>query len=116
MRWNRTRTPRANSNLSRLRVEQLEDRLVPSNDPNLIVPAFSSLPGARANLYLDFNGHFDGTWGTYSNIDTPAYDIDGNPSVFSAAEQSNIYQIWQAVAEDYAPFNVNVTTVDPGNF
>src|SRR5262249_37831715 len=25
-------------------------------------------------------------------------------------------EIWQCVAEDYAPFNINVTTVDPGSY
>lgn len=45
---------------------------------------------------------------------TPAYDIDGDLTTFSAQELSNIQQIWAAVAEAYSPFNV--TTVDPGNW
>jgi hypothetical protein len=86
------------------------------DNPSLIVPAYSSLPGARVTLYLDFNGHFDATWGSYSNVDTPAYDIDGNAASFSSTELTNIYKTWQYVAEDFAPFNVNVTTVEPGSF
>src|SRR5262245_19169894 len=38
------------------------------------VPAYSSLPGAKATLYLDFNGHYQQSWGNYSNITTPVFD------------------------------------------
>ncbi len=43
---------------------------------------------------------------------TPPCDFDGTPG-FSAAEQTNIYAIWRAVAEDFAAFDVDVTTEDP---
>ena len=79
----------------------------------------SSLPGAPLTIYLDFNGHV--TSGTAWNnrvggadIVTPPYDNDGNPSSFSTTELNNIIAIWKRVAEDYAPWHVNVTTVDPG--
>ncbi|MEX2119867.1 MAG: DUF4214 domain-containing protein [Pirellulales bacterium] len=85
-----------------------------------------SLPGAAATLFLDFNGHFQeetvGDWkvplldlelGGWSNFSLPAYDRDGDPLNFSPQEQEEIRFIWAAVAEDYAPFNINVTTVDP---
>lgn len=80
------------------------------------VPAYSSNPGAAATLYLDFNGHFEAKWGNYSNIVTPVYDLDGDTTTFASIELAMIKQIWQHVAEDFAPFNINVTTVDPGNF
>lgn len=82
-------------------------------------PALSSLPGANRTIYIDFTGHtITGTrWNVAKGIDpvvvTP-YDTDGNPSTFSAAETAVITETWQRIAEDYAPFNVNVTTVDPG--
>jgi hypothetical protein len=79
------------------------------------VPQLSSLPGAKASIYLNFTGDFTASWGSYSNITTPAYDIDGDPTTFSQTELNNITQIWQYVAEDYAPFNINVTTVQPSN-
>src|SRR5215831_8994440 len=79
------------------------------------VPQLSSLPGAKASIYLNFTGDFTASWGSFSNITTPAYDIDGDPTTFSQTELNNITQIWQYVAEDYAPFNINVTTVQPGN-
>ena len=97
----------------RPRVELLESRLLLNGDP---VPALSSLPGAPATLYLDFDGHFEAAWGNRTNVSTPAYNIDGNASTFSDAELVNIQDIWRAVAEDYAPFNLNVSTVEPTSF
>lgn len=41
------------------------------------------------------------------------YDQDGNTASFSNGEMSNIVAIWRAVAEDYAPFDVDVTTIPP---
>jgi methionine-rich copper-binding protein CopC len=37
------------------------------------------------------------------------------PQPFPPAEIASIEEIWRRVAEDYAPFNVDVTTTDPGN-
>jgi fibronectin type 3 domain-containing protein len=79
------------------------------------VPQLSSLPGAKCSIYLNFTGDFTAHWGGYSNINTPAYDIDGDPTTFTQTELNNITKIWQFVAEDYAPFNINVTTVQPAN-
>jgi len=39
---------------------------------------------------------------------------DGNVGSFSASELADILTIWRSVSEDYAPFNVDVTTEDPG--
>jgi len=83
--------------------------------PEGTLPLLSSRPGATAKLFLDFNGNFQASWGGWSNVNTPAYDTDGNYGSFSAGEQSAIYEIWQRVAEDYAPFNIDVTTIDPGS-
>jgi chitodextrinase len=73
-----------------------------------------SRPGAKRKMYLDFNGHIlTGTaWnsGRASSINCPPWDIDGNPSVFGETERRRIYGIWQRVAEDYRPFDVDVTT------
>ncbi|QDV17128.1 hypothetical protein Pan153_17630 [Gimesia panareensis] len=78
----------------------------------------SSLAGANHTIYLDFNGHtttgtlWNETYASGSSIVTPAYDIDGNVAVFSTFEHEVMQRIWQRVAEDFAPFNVNVTTVE----
>lgn len=83
--------------------------------------ALHSRPGAAKVIYLDFDGHT--TTGTSWNsaftagavIVTPPYSNDSTVSTaFSQAELDNIHSIWQRVAEDYAPFDVDVTTQDPG--
>jgi hypothetical protein len=80
-----------------------------------IVPAYSSFPGTNTKVYLDFDGDFTDTFAGKVPGLTPAYSIDADTDTFSATELSNIEKIWQSVAEKYSPFNVNVTTVDPGN-
>lgn len=78
-----------------------------------------SLTGSDYTIYLDFTGHItSGTqWNTTYNsgadIVTPVYDLDGDPTTFSAEELAAIYEIWQRVSEDYLPFNVDVTTEEP---
>lgn len=74
-----------------------------------------SRKGARRVIYLDFDGHVTpagGPWG--GRIVSPAYDTDGNAAAFSGAERGAIQQIWRQVAEDFAPFDVDVTTEEPG--
>lgn len=79
-----------------------------------------SRPGARLVIFLDFDGHTtSGTsWNSSftggADFTTPAFDLDGNPAAFSSTEQTRIQNIWRRVAEDYAPFDVDVTTEDPG--
>ncbi len=78
-----------------------------------------SNPDAKNVIYLDFDGMLiSGTmWNTSDNsgedIDAPAWDIDGDTSTFGTTERERIQRIWQRVAEDYAPFNVDVTTEQP---
>ncbi len=95
-----------------LSLEPLEDRRLLS----LSVPQYSSLPAAPAALYLDFDGNSESVWGGFQNVETPAYDRDGDSQSFNAEELAAIEEIWKRVAEDFAPFNLNVTTVDPGGW
>lgn len=76
----------------------------------------ASKPGAAKVIYLDFDGHSlsGSAWNGGAAINAEPYDTDGNPGAFSTAERDAIHRIWQRVAEDYAPFDVNVTTADPG--
>ena len=97
-------------------VEPVEPRLLFAGSPLSSAPALSSFPGAPATLYLDLHGEAQQNWGMATVPAIPAYDIDGDPTTFSAQELSNIQLIWQRVAEAYSPFNVNVTTVDPGSW
>lgn len=75
-----------------------------------------SKPGSSRIVYLDFDGHvISGTaWNQNNNggldIVAPPYDTDGNPGAFSDDERRRIQEIWARVAEDYAPFDVDVTT------
>ena len=74
-------------------------------------------PGASKVIYLDFNGHTTtGTTWNSSYVDpilTPAYSFEGDSS-FSDAELERIQKIWERIGEDYLPFDVDVTTEDPG--
>ena len=88
-----------------------------------------SKPGSQRTIYLDFNGQVvSGTWwntsqgGTLADgISHPAWGLsvgdggDGNPSAFNDTERMLIQDVFQRVAEDYAPFDVDVTTQDPGD-
>jgi PKD repeat protein len=78
-----------------------------------------SRPGANRVIYLDFDGHVtSGTaWNASSGIDpivSPAYNTDADPNSFSIQELENIQKMWQQVSEDFVPFDVDVTTEDPG--
>src|SRR5437762_4425873 len=94
----------------RILFERLEQRALLTALP---VPQLSSRPGAAATLYLDFDGDTEAQWSSHANVVTPPYDTDGNKSSFSAAETAAIREIWSRVAEDYAPFNINIATVAP---
>ena len=77
-----------------------------------------SKPGANRVIFLDFDGHeISGTsWnsGSYSSAFTAGpFDADGTPGTFNDAEKETIQIVWQRVAEDFAPFNVDVTTEAP---
>jgi len=75
-----------------------------------------SRPGAKRTIYLNFGGAVltNTAWNsTGSTITALPFDTDGVPYSFSTAELQRIQYIWQRVAEDYAPFDVNVTTEPP---
>jgi PKD repeat protein len=78
-----------------------------------------SLLGSKKTIYLDFNGGtISGTaWNASHNngadIIAAPFDLDGSPSTFSTTELQMIQNIWKRVAEDYAPFDVDVTTEEP---
>jgi hypothetical protein len=66
------------------------------------VPNYNSYPSASATIFLDFDGQT--VEGTSWNMNGP---IICGPSNMSNAQ---ITEIFKRVAEDYRPFNVNVTT------
>jgi len=78
-----------------------------------------SKPGSNRTIYLDFDGGtvtgtaWNDSYG--ATITAEPYSIDGTVSTaFSDAELTEIQKTWQTVAEDYAPYDVNVTLKDPG--
>ena len=87
--------------------------------PNSETFKLHSKPDSTYKIYLDFDGQVvTGTpWNTNTNMPTivnQPYDTDGDPNSFSNAEQDIIQRVWLMVAEDFAPFDVDVTTEDPG--
>lgn len=75
-----------------------------------------SRPGAKRTVYLNFKGAVlsNTAWNSNgSSITALPFDIDGVPYTFSTTELQRIQYIWQRVAEDFAPFDVDVTTEPP---
>lgn len=74
-----------------------------------------SRPGSRRTLFLDFDGHtltgtaWNDSYAAGAAITAGPFDIDSTPA-FSTTELTRIQGIWKRVAEDYAPFDVDVTT------
>ena len=81
--------------------------------------ALHSRPGAPNVVYLDFDGHtITGTaWNSsVATLYAKAFDLDGKTATFSDAERAAIAEIWHRVAEDFAPFDIDVTTEAPSRF
>ncbi len=114
-------------------VEDLEDRVLLSailpvfvdgvfsfGDPNSAAPygfentfKLASNPTATKTIYMDFTGFHsvNNPWG--HDIVFDPFDRDGDPTTFSTAELIEIQKQFQGVAEDFFPFDVNVTTIEP---
>jgi hypothetical protein len=79
----------------------------PEGEGSVIAAAplgFDSKPGSAGCIYLDFDGQtVTNTRWNVGGIST----IVALPAPYSSAE---IETVWKTVAEDYAPFNVTVTT------
>lgn len=93
------------------------DTVAPASPEQLF--SLASKPGATRTIYIDATGHrTEGTrWNAYSNfapIDSKPFDLGGDGSVWDGDELALLWKVWRVVAEDFAPFDVNVTTQDPG--
>ncbi len=78
------------------------------------VPELSSNPGAPFTIYLNVAGfNFDGQWNGQTPGFTPSLNDVASTGTFNATEQEQIKILWARMAQSYAPFNVNVTTIDP---
>jgi len=65
-------------------------------------PAYNSYPSATAVMFLDFDGHYMNatSWNTSGPIDLNSSNLSS----------SQITEIFNRVAEDFRPFNINITT------
>lgn len=90
----------------------------------LSVPVYHSNPSYTKKIYLDFDGQqisgttwnnrvYLGTYNTGAVINAPAFSFDSDLTTFNATELTAIQEVWARVAEDFAPFQVDVTTESP---
>ncbi len=89
-------------------------------DPAVDTFILHSKPGSNFVIYLDFDGHVvpaTNQWAIDFNngaaITAVAWSMDADRTTFSTAERNKIILMWARVAEDFAPFDVDVTTEPP---
>ena len=91
---------------------------------NLNVPIYHSNASFSKKIYLDFDGqvvtgtwwngqNYTGSYNTGATINAPAFSLDGDFANFDSTELALIQEVWARVSEDYAPFQVDVTTEEP---
>jgi len=70
-----------------------------------------SRPGASKTLYLDFKGHTTpaGYWDTNA-VTVPAFKMAGTATALDQVNLNAIRDIWLHVAEDFAAWDIDVTT------
>ena len=79
-----------------------------------------SRPGAARVIYLDFNGHLTLATSQWANTYTgntafysPAFQFIGTSSPTAQVNLDAIRDVWTRVSEDYAAWDVDVTTEQP---
>lgn len=80
------------------------------------LPLHHSKPGAPWTIFLDFDGATvrggAGGW-SFPVRSTIGLTIDADSLTFNAEEQAVISRTWGRVAEDWMPFDVDITTEQP---
>src|SRR5690242_14539268 len=61
--------------------------------PLSAVPQLNSHPSSSVKVFLDFNGAAPTRWGSYNVPETPAYDLDGDPTTFNDTEIDAIKEV-----------------------
>jgi hypothetical protein len=91
------------------------------------VPAYHSRPGAKQIIYLDFTGYVDDFAGSVLSAQLGLEDasltyVKTSPFSYTGYSQgapyptaNAIYDIWRMVTEDFAAFDVDVTTEAPAH-
>eukprot|EP00045_Choanoeca_perplexa_P006878 m.59957 g.59957 ORF g.59957 m.59957 type:complete len:750 (-) comp13831_c0_seq1:391-2640(-) len=80
------------------------------------IPQLSSKPGASNILYLDFNGHTTPDTSEWGVFQAKAFSLNNRFKHFNSAEKAFIENVWRRVTEDFAPFQYDVTTIEPETF
>ena len=82
--------------------------------------ALNSRPGSSRTIHLDFDGatvsgtYWNTSWGGgLPSTPVAPFSLDGDRSTFNDSERRLVQEVWARVAEDFAPFDVNVTTAAP---
>lgn len=78
-----------------------------------------SNPGATRTIFLDFDGGSllsTNSWllQGLSSLLFPGWSLDGSAG-FSDSERSVVIEVWARMAEDFAPFDIDVTTEEPAS-
>lgn len=90
----------------------LDLKAAPEGAPISGDPTTGSRPGAPVTVYLDFDGETLNDYNGWAQMNN-AESITFAPA--SATIRAAQAEIWASVAEDYAPFDVNVTTKRPSD-
>jgi len=110
---------------SKVLLENLQDAGSISAENSILTVAedvfkLHSRPSSSRILYLDFDGitwssnsFWNGAYGISPGKFSPGLNIDTNPLTFSTRERQLIYEVWENVSEDFAVFDVDVTTELP---
>jgi archaellum component FlaF (FlaF/FlaG flagellin family) len=85
----------------------IEREALPSSEEEVVqiesVPVLNSKPTAGAVIYLDFDGHYVYPNSPWNNGNA----IDASPAGIT---EFAIEQIWSRISDDFAPYQVNVST------
>lgn len=78
-----------------------------------------SKPGASKTIFLDFDGGSllsTNSWllQGLSTLLFPGWSLDGY-AAFSDTERATVVEVWARMAEDFAPFDIDVTTEEPAS-
>ena len=96
-------------------ITQLSPQVAAAIPSVLSLRNLQSRPGSVNVLFIDYwGGTVTGTaWNADNSnnpIDYTAYDTDGNPGSFSQSERYSMWLAWREAVEDFAPFDINITT------
>jgi hypothetical protein len=107
---------------SRLRQvrQRIAKRAIADIDPSQVF-MLHSRPAASRKVWVNFKGWTvtGKAWNAasgYSTHEMAAWSLDADRSTFNQEEMNVIAEVWKAISEDYAPFNIDVTTEQPSSF